>query len=171
MNFSKILDNEVHWWVCGSQQVLLLATTLATGGLEWVAIPFFRGFSQPRDQTCVSCIVSSFIYLFIFYHLSHQGSPVFSLETILFLPKAIVQFSSAQLLSRVWLFETPGTAAHQASLSITNSQSLFKLTSTELVMPSNCLILCCPLLLLPPIFPSIRVFSNESVLRIRWPKY
>ena len=80
-------------------------------------------------------------------------------------------FSSVQLLSRVRLFATPWTAAHQASLSITNSQSLLKLMSIELVMPSNHLILCCPLLLLPSIFPSIRVFSSESVLRIRWPKY
>ena len=66
---------------------------------------------------------------------------------------------------------TPRTAAHQASLSITNSWSLLKLMSMESVMPSNRLILCCPLLLLPSIFPSIRVFSNESVLHIRWPKY
>ena len=66
---------------------------------------------------------------------------------------------------------TPWTAARQASLSITNSQNLFKLMSIELVMPSNHLILWCPLLLLPSIFPSIRVFSNESVLHIRWPKY
>ena len=69
------------------------------------------------------------------------------------------------------LFVTPWTAACQASLSITNSQSLPKLMSIESVMPSNHLILCCPLLLLPSIFPSIRVFSNESVLHIRWPKY
>ena len=74
-----------------------------------------------------------------------------------------------QLLSHVQLFATPQTAAHQASLSITNSQSLLKLMSIELVMPSNCFILCHPLLLLPLIFPSIRVFSNESVLHIRWP--
>ena len=67
--------------------------------------------------------------------------------------------------------ETPWTAAHQVSLSITNSQSLLKLMFTESVMPSNHLILCWPLLLLPSIFPSIRVFSNESVLCIRWPKY
>ena len=67
--------------------------------------------------------------------------------------------------------ETPWTATHQASLSITNSQSLLILTSIELVMPSNHLILCCPLLFLPSIFPSIRVFSNESVLHMRWPKY
>ena len=83
---------------------------------------------------------------------------------------ASVQFSSVQSLSRVRLFATPWTAAHQASLSITNSQSLPKLMSIELVMPSSHLILCRPLLLLPSIFPSIRVFSNESALPIRWPK-
>ena len=74
-------------------------------------------------------------------------------------------------LSSVRLFVTSWTAAHQASLSITNSWSLLKLMSIESVMPSNHLILCCPLLPLPSIFPSIRVFSNESVLHIRWPKY
>ena len=82
-----------------------------------------------------------------------------------------VQFSSVQSLSRVRLFATPWTTARQASLSITNSQSLPKLMSIESVMPSSHLILCRPLLLLPQILPSIRVFSNESVLRIRWPKY
>ena len=79
--------------------------------------------------------------------------------------------SSVQLLSRVRLFATPWSAARQASLSVTNSQSLLKLMSIELVMPSNHLILCHPLLLLPSIFPSIKVFSNESALHIRWPKY
>ena len=78
--------------------------------------------------------------------------------------------SSVQLLSRVWLFAAPWTAARQASLSITNSQILFKLMSVESLMPSNHLVLC-PLLLLPSIFPSIRGFSNESVFCIRWPKY
>ena len=78
---------------------------------------------------------------------------------------------SVQLLSHVWLFATPWTAAHQASLSVTNYQSLLKLMSIESVMPSNHLILCHPLLFLPSIFPSIRVFSKESALRIRWPKY
>ena len=79
--------------------------------------------------------------------------------------------SSVQPLICVRLFTTPWTAAHQASLSITNSWSSLKLMSIESVMPSNHVILCCPLLLLPSIFPSIRVFSNESVLHIRWPKY
>ena len=82
----------------------------------------------------------------------------------------VIQFSSVQLLSHVQLFATPWTATHQASLSITNSQSLLKLMSIKSVMPSSHLILCC-LLLLPSIFPSIRVFSYESVLHIRWPKY
>ena len=82
-----------------------------------------------------------------------------------------VQFSSVQLLSHVWLFATPWTAARQPSLSITNSLSLLKLMSIESAMPSNHLILCHPLLLSPSIFLSIRVFSNESALRIRWPKY
>ena len=81
------------------------------------------------------------------------------------------QFSSVQLLSHVRLFVTPWTAAHQAFLSITNSWSLLKLMAIESVMPYNHLILCHPLLLLPSIFPSIRVFWNESVLPIRWPKY
>ena len=82
----------------------------------------------------------------------------------------IFQFSSIQSLSRVRLVENPWIAARQASLSITNSQSSPKLMSIELVMPSNHLILCRPLLLLPSIPPSIRVFSSESALRIRWPK-
>ena len=79
--------------------------------------------------------------------------------------------SSVQSLSHVQLFATPWTAAHWASLSITNTWSLLKLMSVELVMLSNHLILCCPLLLLPSVFPSIRVFSSESVLSIRWRKY
>ena len=80
----------------------------------------------------------------------------------------VLDISSVQSLSHVWLFATP---ARQASLSITNARSLPKLMSIESVMPSNHLILCCPLLLLPSIFPSIGVFSNESALHIRWPKY
>ena len=83
----------------------------------------------------------------------------------------LYQFSSVQSLGRVWLFATPWIAPRQASLSITNSQSLPKLMSIESVMPSNHLILCRLLLLLPSIFPNIRVFSNKSALWIRWPKY
>ena len=97
----------------------------------------------------------------ILYQLSHKDSP-FMLS---------VQFSSLQSLSRVWLFKTPWVTAHQVSLSITNSWSLLKLMSMESVMPSSHLILCRPLLLLPSIPPSIRVFSNESTVPMRWPKY
>ena len=81
------------------------------------------------------------------------------------------KFSSVQLLSHAQLFATPWTAAHKASLFINNSWSLLRLMSIESVMPSNHLILCCPLLFLPSIFPSIGVFSNESVLLIGWPKF
>ena len=89
----------------------------------------------------------------------------------IFYPDLGLQFSSVQLLSRVQLFVAPWIAAHQASLSITNFRSSLRLTSIESVMPSSHLILCRPLLSLPPIPPSIRVFSNESTLRMMWPKY
>ena len=100
-----------------------------------------------------------------------QVSPPLALQAHKPLGKPLQAHSSVQSLSHVRLFETPWTAACQASLSITNSQSLLKLMSMESVMPSNHLILCCPLFLPPLIFPSIRVFSNELVLPLRWPKY
>ena len=102
-------------------------------------------------------------YVLIIHFLIYFLKPCYGLE--------VIQFSSVQSLSRVRLFVTPWIAARQASLSITNSRSSLRLTSIESVMPSTHLILCHPLLLLPPIPPSIRVFSNESTLRIRWPKY
>ena len=108
--------------------------------------------------------VTSSIFLFIFIVLDLLFH---SLPCI----RHNLDFSSVQSLSYVGLFATPWTAAHQASLSITNSWSLLKLMSVELVMSSNHLILCCPLLLPPSIFPRIRVFSNESVLHISWPNY
>ena len=115
---------------------------------SWVFISHFSGF---------------FVYV-KFYKGGQWGTAhTFSI--------ASVQFGSVQLLSRVRLFATPWTAARQASLSITNSRSLPKPMSFESVMPSNHLILCRPLLLLPSIFPSIRVFFNESALHIRWSKY
>jgi len=106
-------------------------------------------------------------HLFIIYFLSSIYLVIYHLSIYL----SYIYLSSVQSLSRVRFFVTPWTAARQASLSITNSQSLLKLRSIESVMPSNHLILCHPLLLLPSIFPSIRVFSNESALCIRWPKY
>ena len=98
---------------------------------------------------------------------SHTSSHVFLIATL----GDGYQFSSAESLSRVWLFAIPWTAARQASLSITDSWSLLKLMSTESVMPSNHLILSHPLLLPPSIFPSARVFFNVSALHIRWPEY
>ena len=100
------------------------------------------------------------------FQKSKRFSEIYILNILL-----LFYFSSVQSLSRVQVFATPWTAALQASLSITNLWSLLKLMSIESVMPSNHLILCHPLLLLPSIFPSIRVFLNESVLHIRWPKY
>ena len=100
--------------------------------------------------------------------INHRWCSTFTPFTFLIFP---VQLSSVQSLSRVQLFATPWIAACQASLSITNSQSSLKLTSIKLVMPSSHLILCRSLLLLPPIPPNIRIFSNESTLCMRWPKY
>ena len=104
--------------------------------------------------------LNSIVWMYQFTH------PFTYLET-----SWLLQCSSVQSLSRVWLFATPWITAHQASLSITNSRNSLKLVSIKSVMPSNPLILCRPLLLLPPIPPSNRVFSNESTLHVRWPKY
>ena len=112
---------------------------------------------MPRQQSCM--VVNSMICI-------PQNTYCLDLHCC-----SVAQFSSVQSLGHIWLFTTPWTAARQASLSIANSQSLLKLMSIESVMPFNHLILCRPLLLLPSIFPSIRVFSNESVLHIMWPKY
>ena len=119
--------------------------------------PPSRGSSQSRDRICICCVSS--IGRWILYHWATWEA--------LSLP----MFSSVQSLSCVRLFVTPWTMACQASLSIINSRNPPKPMSIELVMPSSHLILCRPLLLLPSIFPSIRVFSNESALHIRWPKY
>ena len=106
-----------------------------------------------------------------FITVSH-GQTLDFISLLLFFSSCVFNLiRSVQSLSRVQLFSAPWTAAHQASLSITNSWSLLKLMSIELVMPSNHLILCHPHHLLPSTFPNIRVFSNESLLRIRWPKY
>ena len=117
----------------------------------------------------VMWVMKIFLYSSSVYscHLFFMSSA--SVRSIPFL--SFIVPSSLQLLSRVRLFVTPWTAAHQASMSITNSRSLLKLISIELVMPSNHLILYCPLFLSPSIFSSIRVFSNESALHITWPKY
>ena len=129
----------------------------------------FSTFSMfEKNREILKCINAQLIYMFKFKSNHYKKCNQHWLAKQ---KEASVQFSSVQSLSRVQLFATPWTAARQASLSITNSWSLLKFMSIELVMPSNHLILCCPLLFPPSIFPSIRVFSNESVLPIRWPKY
>ena len=129
------------WKSLSCVQLFVTPWTVQARILEWVAFPFSRGSSQPRDRTQVSCI---------------EGDSV---------------LQSVQSLNHVRLFVTPCIAAHLASLPITNSRTLLKLMSIESVMPSSHLILCRPLLLLTPIPPSIRVFSNKSTLAMRWPKY
>ena len=150
--------------------------------LKWVAISFFRGSSRLRDQTQVSHVAgrrfilwatreglanADCMWLSVKGHQSTHRWAAFCKEGHQSWSFRSVQFSHSVVSDSA----TPWVAARQASLSITNSQSSLKLTSIKLVMPSSHLILCHPLFLLPPIPPSIRVFSNESVLRMRWPKY
>ena len=126
---------------------------LQAGTLEWIVILFSRGSSWPRNQIQVSRTAGRF---FTFW--ATRGAQTYV-------------FVVAHSLGHVHLFATPWTSARHFSLSFTISRSLLKVMSIESVMPSNHLILCCPLLLLPLIFPSIRVFSNKSALHIRWPWY
>ena len=132
--------------------------------LEWAAIFFSRGSSQPRDQTWVSCIAGRFFIIWATREFSSM-SPM-SISKWIF---SSVQFSHSVVSNSL----QPHGLQHArlSSLSLTNSQSLLKLMSIKSVMPSNHLILCRPLLLLPSVFPSIKVFSKKSVLHIRWPKY
>ena len=123
-------------------------------------------FKFTLSLCCGSHPVNFLFHVFNFSSLKFLFGSIFCFLFIFW-----VQFSSVQSLSRVWLFATPWIAARQASLSITNFRSPHKPMCTELVMPSNHLILCHPLLLLPSIFPSMRVFSKASVLHNRWPKY
>ena len=143
--------------------------------LEWVAYPFSRGSSWPRNQTGLSCVAARFFtdWAMRETHLFILNKPTPHL-TVVRIPACLHSGWSpvlaVQLLSLVRLFVTPWTAAHQASLPFTISQSLLKLMPIESAMPSNHLILFHALLLLPWIFPSVRVFSNELAFCIRWPK-
>ena len=141
----------------------------------WSGVPSPSLIHRPRSLILVSVISILGLFPLTFCYVYFQTKTRKTLDckhSIYTLLKFYnLRFSSSQSLSRVQLFATPWIAARQASLSITNSQSLLKLMSIESVMPSSHLILCCPLFLLPPIPPSVRVFSNESTLRMRWPKY
>ena len=130
-------------------------------------VTFCLPCSSYVNHTYVSQILSSTIIFRVGKVLLFHRKKKRSRETSSVIRLAVV----VQLLNQVWLFVIPWTAAHQVSLSSTISQSLLKFMSIESVIPSNRLILCCPLLLLPSIFPSIRVFSRESALCIRWLKY
>ena len=147
LQFCLTLCNLIDCQLAGSCARGILQASI----LEWVVMSSSRGSYWHKDQTQVPWSAGGFFTVWA--------------------PRDLCTISSVQLLSRVQLFVTPWIAARQASLSITNSRSSPKLMCIELVMPSSHLILCPPLLLLPPIPPSIRVFSNESTLRMRWPKY
>ena len=135
--------------------------------LKWVTVSFSRGSSQPRDRTRVSCIRKRILYHWATREDPREDIQITNKHTKIYSTSLVIQFNSVQSLSPVRLFATSWIAARQASLSITNSWSSPRLTSIESVMPSSHLVLCRPLLLLPPIPPSIRVFSNESTLRMR----
>ena len=188
----------VLWIICGSINSQPIIIILKQIGTECWIPSFFRTTGFPDG--ILNSSQTSLLFFSLFKHVSCKLSVKSHLPFLPLLPDQFlyykkgeiailkffvilfgkpfihkgfssVQLSSVQLLSRVWLFATPWTTPHQASPSITNSRSSPKPMSIELVMPSNHLILCRPLLLLPLIFPNIRVFSNESALPIRWPKY
>ena len=138
------------------------AEMILTGWLECLLFFFFNLLPLLWNLMRVSLFVCC---------LRAKFSVVSPLALLIIRPACFKAICYCSMLSPVWLFATPWTAAGQASLSSTISQSLLKLMSTESVMPSNHLFHCCPLLLLPSIFLSIRVFSNEQALHIRWPKY
>ena len=139
--------------------------------LEWVAYPFSSGSSWPRNQTGVFCIGGRFFTNWAIREAQCKSSQKMRFLWRLHYIVMNDQISVVQALNRVRLSVIPWTAARQASQSFTSSWRLLKLMSIELVMPSNHLILWRPLLLLPSVFPSIKVFSNESDILIRWPKY
>ena len=153
---SEALQRQFSAWPSFSSCFLYLVNSLCISErfLSYFALPPASGVLPGTLSEAPWGRVGGLFWLCI---LTHQAIPV--------------QFSSVQSLSHVWFFATPWIAACQASLSITNPRSLLKPMSTELVMPSNHLILCHPLLLLSPIPPSIRAFSNQSTLHMRWPKY
>ena len=153
-------QSTVHTQRCPDTAPGCVGTAVHADESLWQAFAFFTKCKNCGCLLCKSCAQ---------YFLSTVWIPRWDLRILSENSSRIIQFSSVQSLSHVRLFATPLTAARQASLSITNSWSSLKLMSIESVTPSSHLILCHPLLLLPPIPPSIIVFSNESTLRMRWP--
>ena len=167
--------HRILWSIVDLIFLLLLLFLLIWINKKWVPYSLLFGlnlFSYFYSLLWITFLSLTQFFVWIFYN---KGSNTFLHESALFLLACFLAFMfwlfSVQSLSRVRLFATPWIAARQASLSITISRSSPRLTAIESVMPCSHLILCCPLLLLPPIPPSIRVFSNESTLRMRWPKY
>ena len=156
-----------------------LSSGMLVNSPEWLCSHVSQGFcclpgTRRTAQPPHPSLLPWFLYCTVSFQSGSHAYPTASARALSRLRTFLLwwlQFSSVQSLSHVWLFVTPWITARQASLSITNSQSSLKLTSIESVMPSSHLIFCRPLLLLPPIPPSIRVFSNESTLCMRWPKY
>ena len=138
---------------------------------DFCSILSFEGCSYGKQAWKMEAVSPLEQWIYILLSIMKDLGSLFRDSSLVTKPTACANVSSVQLLSHVWPFVTPWITAHQASLSITNSWSLLKLMPIESVMPSRHLILCHPLLLLPPIPPRIRVFSNESTLRMRWPKY
>ena len=144
-------------------------TSTSALSIPFIQLYFFSMYIDIMIIFHIFCLCIIFIIMPTRIQATQQARPCFVSKC---LEQCLAHdFTSVQSLSHVWLFVTPWIAARQASLFITNSRSSLRLTSTESVMPSSHLILCRPLLLLPPIPPSIRVFSNESTLHMRWPKY
>ena len=161
------LKTTIHLFNVASSQLKVSWSRLGSEELLYYSVCFLCfSFDQWVSRACVFHRDSR-----VSREKKKKNKSVRACKAVLSCTVHMVQISSAQSLSCIRLFVTPWTTAYKASLSITNSWSLLKLMSIELVMPSNHLILCHPLLLLPSIFPSIRVFSNESILRIKWPKH
>ena len=173
-------DSSTFLGVSGSHSFILMRiiflyrhATFVNPAICWWILGISR-FGYWKERCNELSYVSLPVYIFLFFLYKYLGIKWLHYLVSVYLTlrnQEVFFLSSVQMLSRVWLFVTPWTAARQASLSITNFRSLPKPMSIESVMPSNHLILCCPFLLLPSIFPRIRVFSNESALHIRWPKF
>ena len=167
IKYQNVLSHFSNVWHFATQWTIARQAPLSVEFFRqeyWSGLSFLLQGTVPT-QGFSPCLLSLLNCRWILLPLSCQGSPKYQRVY-----SKLCRIRSEQSLSRVRLFATPWIAAHQASLSITNSQSALRLTSIKSVMPSSHLILCLPRLLLPPIPPSIRVFSKESTLRMRWPK-